>query len=162
MHTNGSNYQASAILPPANHLLWRDEAPDNIRVVRVNNVVELNACWPWVKERLEIIKKKDKSAGNWIPEHVRHLLILQFSNNSRVELYLAVENETNVLHGFIVTNVLIDPLPVHPDDASHLGRLAQSRIDREMSAVARNPRPRARAYGRGVRERAVRLDGIDS
>jgi hypothetical protein len=62
----------------------------------------------WVKERLEIIKKKDKTA-NWIPEHVRHLIILQFFNNSRVELYLAIENESNVIHGFIVTTILIDP-----------------------------------------------------
>jgi hypothetical protein len=68
----------------------------------------LAECWPWVKERLQRIKEKDRSAGHWLPEHVRHRVLQGLFGQSMVELYLAVDDD-QVLYGFIVTDTLVDP-----------------------------------------------------
>ena len=110
MYANGNGNGAMHI-EPIRRTAWRDSIPDAMKVVQVKNVRMLMECWPYVSERIAIIKKKDKNCGNWQPQHVRHMVQEGFSNPAiryPVELHLALD-ESGVIYGFIVGYVKIDP-----------------------------------------------------
>ena len=90
---------------------WRNTVPASTRLIRVTTTRGLMECWAYVKERLEIIKKKDKSCGHWLPEHIRHMVqegIVNSAIRYPAELYLALDGDTNI-HGFVVGYTKIDP-----------------------------------------------------
>lgn len=109
------------------------EPSDSTRVVKVENAKMLAQCWSYVEKGLENIKKKDEHAGNWIPKHVRMRIIQGFAKppQSMVELWLAVD-VNNVMHGFIVTDTLVDPFLNLPWTlyiwAGHLNRKQMKRF----------------------------------
>lgn len=106
---NGNGLHSVPQSPTTREVLWDQSAPDSVRVVKVTTPKMLAEVWPWVRQRLERIKKKDKSAGNWTSEHVRFALLQGMAKppGSLVELFLAVDEGT-VIRGFIVTVVRID------------------------------------------------------
>jgi len=90
---------------------WRAMLPESVKVVRVSSMPMLIECWPWVKERLETIKKKDKTCGHWLPEHIRHMVQEGITNRTvryPVELYLALD-ESSIIHSFLVGYTKFDP-----------------------------------------------------
>ena len=87
---------------------WSNEAPIDILPKRIANQPELNKVWPYVRERLDVIKKKDKTCRNWVPEHVRNEIVKTFIGQSTAELFVGMD-ESEVLHGFIVTQIHVDP-----------------------------------------------------
>lgn len=106
---NGNGYHLAPQFPTKRDNLWKDSAPDSVQPVKVTSVEMLNEVWPYVRPRLERIKKKDKAAGNWVPEHVRLAIVQGMAKppTSMVELFVGLDPEGNI-HGFIVTVVRVD------------------------------------------------------
>ena len=106
-HADGNG----AVHTERGHTSWRETLPVLTKVVHVTTSQGLTECWPYVKERLNIIKKKDKSSGHWLPEHIRHMVQEGFLNPAiryPVELHLALDDNV-AIHGFIVGYTKLDP-----------------------------------------------------
>lgn len=88
--------------------VWSKEAPNDITPLKIADMKMLNEVWPYVRARLAAIKKKDKTSRHWIPEHVRNEIQKGLVGQSTTELYVGVD-DSKVLHGFIVTQVCLDP-----------------------------------------------------
>lgn len=106
---NGAHHISTNAL--ASPVRWKDTVPESLRPVRVENIAMLMECWPYVRPRLAWIKEKDKSCGNWTPEHVRFYIqegLLNPTIRFPVELYLALD-ERAMIHGFLAGSVVVDP-----------------------------------------------------
>lgn len=98
--------------------LWTDqEPPESVQPEKVTKHEDLIRWWPWIRDRLEIIKKKDPThGGHWLPEHIRHAAMLGISGQSTCEVFVA--REEDALYAFIITEIIIDryvhvPMDLH-------------------------------------------------
>ena len=108
---NGVHSIPSAPIERQRQLRGKEGAPEMVEPVRVTTMAMLNQCWPYVCPRLEWIKRKDKSAGHWSPEHIRFYIqegLLNPAIRYPVELYVALDKE-GVIYGFLAGAVKIDP-----------------------------------------------------
>lgn len=101
-----------------NEVSWTDrEPPPDVQPEKLATYDEIAKCWPWIRDRLEVIKKKDATgSGHWLPEHIRHQAMLGLGGGSTCEIFVA--RQGGVLYGFGVTEVLIDryvqvPMTLH-------------------------------------------------
>ena len=105
--TNGHVEPTPKIVYRSGKPRWQKTVPDSVRPVKVNSIEMLTDVWPYVRDRLEVIKKKDKSTQHWLPEHVRHAVMQGLFGQNMTELYVALDTD-NSIYGFIVTEVLFD------------------------------------------------------
>jgi hypothetical protein len=94
------------------------DAEPPMRLVKCPNPAVLKQHWPWIKDRLEIIKKKNKDLLKWTPKHVRQMILSGLGNLTTHELWFAVE-EDGILRGFIISYVQNDPF-VNLGDSLHV------------------------------------------
>jgi hypothetical protein len=83
-------------------------------IVKVTDVNALRMHWPWVEERLKIVKHRDVSAEGWQPAHVREAILRGFTGQSTVELFFLIAMD-NSIEGFVVTTVYADPYTQLPE-----------------------------------------------
>ena len=107
---NGNGLNAASTKP----LRWNPGNDEQATLVKVSQKEVLDHHWPWVRDRLAIIKKKDKSVDGWQPDHIRIAISEGLAGRSPIELWFGLDAD-NVIVGFIVTNMRFDPyiqLPV--------------------------------------------------
>lgn len=82
-----------------------------LRFVQVSTMDELQAFWPFVRDGIEHIKKRDRSMGHLTPTHVyngiRFGLPTAQPRTTAVELFLALEGK--IPKAFMVTTPQQDP-----------------------------------------------------
>lgn len=106
---------------------WNKNAPAEAMPEKIVNPTDLIHYWPWIRDRLDVIKKKDPHAGHWVPEHIRHLAMLGLSGASTTEIFIAHRDKTP--YAFIVTEIVIDRY-IHVPTVLHVwaGWLSRSMI----------------------------------
>jgi hypothetical protein len=109
---------------------WTErDPPADVKPEKISAHNDLIRIWPWIRDRLVAIKKKDPNAGHWVPEHVRHLLMLGIAGQSTCELFVARRGEK--VYAFIVTEITIDRY-IHVPTVLHVwaGWLNRSMIEK--------------------------------
>src|SRR5262245_48754546 len=108
MNNGTQPYTIIRLRPRKPKVVWSSAAPNDIQPVKIMDLKGLNECWPYVRDRLAVIKAKDKTCRNWIPEHIRNEIQKAFIGQSTTELFIGLD-DSRVIHGFVITQVHIDP-----------------------------------------------------
>ena len=103
---NGNGLNGLSNVKP---IRWRPEHDDQVQLIKVQAKEVLDHHWPWVRDRLAVIKKKDKSVDGWQPDHIRIQIVqgLMAPIPYPVELWFGVDSDS-AIEGFIVTNTRFD------------------------------------------------------
>ena len=78
----------------------------------------LRAHWPWLRAKLEIVKRKalvaqkrnglTRSYATWIPEQVRMAIIKGLAVQNTVELHWVMDEEDGAIDGFVLSSYPFD------------------------------------------------------
>jgi hypothetical protein len=84
---------------------------DGLHICRINRIEQLAALWPWMKQELIHLRKKNAVRSHWLPEHVRQEIIKGLAGNNLVECFVAhdVRAEAEYARGLLVCYPQVDP-----------------------------------------------------
>ena len=84
-------------------------AHDGCHLDRVTQNETLMRIWPWMRESLLYIKRRNSPTSHWLPEHVRVEIQKGFVGQNAVECFVGHDAKADVLQGFMVCYPLVDP-----------------------------------------------------